>query len=73
MELNTENVDVFDSDFAEDNSIYGIYITNNGRYTNTPIIVFDNSLVYKDKIRTLTSEELLLIIQILKTEINSNH
>lgn len=69
LELNTESTDSFDYSDITYEPIYEIYITNNGKYTNAAIIVFENSMVYRGKLISITSKDLLLITRLLDNEI----
>ena len=68
VNFNSKNIDRVDKNTLGE-SIYDIYITNTGRYPDTPIIVFENSIVYKDKITSISFKELSSINQILESEL----
>lgn len=68
VDFNSKNIDRVDKNTLGD-SIYDIYITNTGRYPDTPIIVYENAIVYKDKITSISFEKLSSIKQMLEREL----
>jgi hypothetical protein len=63
-EINSDKIDN-DANADEELPVYHIYIVNTGRYSNPPISVYKDSIVYRGKKRYMTSEESSSLLQLI--------